>query len=192
MTGIYFTGAMQLNYAFPTGSIEPIEYPLIQAAHNEEPVAANRLTAPTAADLIKEIRESSGLTLEMIAPLLGVSRRSIQSWKAGEPISVRKEERLRELAGAIKKMSQGKPKETQNLLLERIPGTPRIYDLLAERRFETAITRAKAREKFKPIYSDQSLIFSHVLLDAQIAAADDGPSEQTGQIDRKVSRRLKR
>ena len=192
MTGLCATGAIQLHYVVPTGSIGSPAYPLIQTAHIGEPIAAQLLSASTAADLIKEIRETSGLTLEMIAPLLGVSRRSIQSWKAGEPISIRKEERLRELAAAINEISRGNSRRTKDLLLERIPGVPRIYDLLAERRFDTAIARVNSAEKPKPIFSDQTIVFSHVPLDAQIAVVDDGPSESTGQLNRRVSRRLKR
>ncbi|MGB8315659.1 MAG: hypothetical protein WCE69_14370 [Aestuariivirga sp.] len=144
-----------------------------------------------AAELIGQIQSKTGLTLELIAPLLGVSRRALQSWKAGETISLRNEERLRELADAIMRLPRGNSQETKNLLLERIPGVVRIYDLLAERRFADAIARANSAEKPEPIYSDQSIVFQHLPIDAQLAVIEDEPSAPAGQLDRKVSRRLK-
>ena len=144
-----------------------------------------------AAELIDQIQKKTGLTLELVAPLLGVSRRTLQSWKAGETISLRNEERLRELAEAIMRLPRGSSTETKNLLLERIPGVVRIYDLLAERRFNDAIARANSVEKPEPIYSDQSIVFQHLPIDARLAVINDESSEPAGRLDRKVSRRLK-
>ena len=49
------------------------------------------LTTLPIVKLINEAQEISGLTLELIAPLLGVSRRAIQYWKDGENASIKKE-----------------------------------------------------------------------------------------------------
>jgi len=61
--------------------------------HKPQPLAQTAAT-----ELLDRIQKVSGLTLEMIAPLAGVSRRSLQSWRRGAAISRRKEERLRVLA----------------------------------------------------------------------------------------------
>jgi DNA-binding transcriptional regulator YiaG len=156
---------------------------------SEGHVDQHRLTL--GADLIGKIRQETGLTLELIAPLLGVSRRTIQSWKAGGEISLKNEERLRELAEAIGRLPSGSPGETKNLLLERIPGSIRIYDLLAERRFGDAIARAHRLEKPEPIYSDPSIVYQHPSIGSQLAITEDVSLESAGQLNRKVSRRLK-
>ena len=76
-----------------------------------------------------ELRRVSGLTNEEIAPLLGVSRRSLQSWIAGESISARKEARLRAVLDAIRQVAAGSAVETRERLLARAPHSVRAYDL---------------------------------------------------------------
>lgn len=157
---------------------------------------ANKLFDPvkmasSASSMIAQIRDRSALTLEQIAPLLGVSRRTIQSWKAGKEISNRNEEKLRELAEAVQKLSLSNPRKTRDLLLERIPGITRIYDLLAVRKFDEAIARAKSSEKPQPIHSDQSIVFHHLPIGSQLAVVEDEQPESPAKLNRKVSRRLK-
>lgn len=143
-------------------------------------------------NLIDEAQSYSGLNLEMIAPLLGVSRRSIQYWKDGKNISQKNEFHLTELVDTLKQISVGDPTQTRSLLLARVTGVPRIYDLLAEQRYEKAIARAKDTTKLKPVLSDQTLKFNSRSIADQLAFADDGPTKPMGKLNRSVSRRIVR
>ena len=74
-------------------------------------------TETTAQKLLEDIRKRSGLTLEEIAPLVGVSRRSLQNWRAGEVISARKEQRLRDIADTFESLQQKEARDLRHLLL---------------------------------------------------------------------------
>jgi len=87
---------------------------------------------------VEGIRTIAKLTHEEIAPLAGVSRRSIQAWLAGEPISARKEQRLRAVLDAIRELAASDPQTTRGRLFDRQRGQISAYDLLAEGRFEDA------------------------------------------------------
>ena len=92
-----------------------------------------------------ELRQISGLTNEEIARLLGVSRRSFQAWLAGGAISARKEERLRAIVDAVRHINTTSAADTRTKLLNRDKLSVRPYDLLAEGRFDSAITLANGR-----------------------------------------------
>lgn len=92
-----------------------------------------------------ELRQISGLTNEEIAYLLGVSRRSFQAWLAGGAISARKEERLRAVVDAVRHINTTSAADTRTKLLNRDTQSVRPYDLLAEGRFDAAISLATGR-----------------------------------------------
>lgn len=142
--------------------------------------------------LIDEAKSISGLSLEMISPLLGVSRRSIQNWKVDKKISEKNELRLRDLIEALTQISVGNPDQTREVLLARVTGVPRIYDLLAEQRYDKAIVRANDTTKLRPILSDPTLKFNSRPIADQLAFADDGPAKPMGKLNRSVSRRIVR
>lgn len=139
--------------------------------------------------LLSRLRDLSGLTLELIAPLVRVSRRSLQKWLAGEAISLRKEERLRALVETVENIASVEPKSTRDRLLERISGSPRIYDLLSEGRFVEAIERSKGRRPI-PIHHSHARHVA-VPLDVQVASSDGPAVRLGGELNRRVSRRLK-
>ena len=133
-----------------------------------------------------ELRRVSGLTNEEIAPLLGVSRRSLQSWIAGDSISARKEARLRAVLDAIRQLAAGSAVETRERLLARAPHSVRAYDLLAEERYEAAIDLALGRRRPRP-----PQVRASEPLDAQLDRIEDiiAPAPR---LNRKLSRPLKR
>lgn len=98
--------------------------------------------ATRAQSALADIRSLSGLTMEEIAPLARVSRRSLQAWWAGDSISARKEHRLCTLSDAIREIAAATPDETRRRLFERRLRDVRPYDLLAEGRFEDAFCAA--------------------------------------------------
>jgi hypothetical protein len=143
------------------------------------------------ANLVGKMQKLSGLTLEFVAPLLGVSRRAIQNWKKGETISLKNEIKLRALVETIEKLNQGNATKTKNVLLERTPGYLRIYDLIAQGRFPDAIARAEQKEPLKPIRSNPNQKFDHLPLAIQLSRTEDGPFVPAGPRMRSLSRRLK-
>jgi hypothetical protein len=148
----------------------------------------------TAQVLVAKVQSLSGLTLEEIAPLVGVSRRSIQNWRAQRRISARKEQRLRDIADVLNLLSFSNAAEARRKLLDRVPENVRPYDLLAEGRFVAAyrmITGAAAvpanlEAEFKTELSPaESLV-------ARLSNRDDGPPFKAQRVDLSRSKRLKR
>jgi DNA-binding transcriptional regulator YiaG len=134
-----------------TGQATSSRPPLIVRSLQERPTEVTPSDPQTVAQAaIAEIRAVSGLTNEEIAPLAGVSRRSLQAWIAGEPISARKEQRLRGLRDAVRGLAGADSQITRARLLDRVPGNVRAYDLLAEGRFEQAIDLALDRRSNTP------------------------------------------
>jgi DNA-binding transcriptional regulator YiaG len=137
------------------------------------PTAPSSIHQTAAQSAVAEIRAVSALTNEEIAPLAGVSRRGLQAWVAGETISARKEQRLRSLLDTIRGLAAGDPQKTRARLLDREQGNVRVYDLLAEGRFEQALelalghrsdTAAPAARQAQNLYSQLSHIEDHVEL----------------------------
>jgi hypothetical protein len=151
-----------------------------------------QVAACPASRLIERIRHASTLTIEMIAPLVGVSRRSIHSWLGGGQISQRNEERLRALAEAIEAIAAIAPNATRARLLERVPGSVRVYDLLAEGNYGAAIERTKNTPRPAPAahYPAPRPLTSSLV--ARVAALNDPPIPLDGLVDRRFTKRLKR
>lgn len=123
----------------------------LELLHHGSPAARfdpTNLTLAQAA--IEEIKALSGLTNELIAPLVGVSRRSLQAWIAGESISQPREQRLLELRATLRTLDAGNADATYRRLMDRAPGRVRVYDLLASGRFDTAVDIATGRRSAVP------------------------------------------
>ncbi len=151
--------------------------------------AADLSTAPS---LVERVKRASGLTLELIAPLAGVSRRTLQEWRAGGRISQRNEERLRALAEAVEKIASVDPLTSRERLMERVAGTVRIYDLLSEQRYESAVARGEAdRTGYRPLIHPSPSRLG-LPLDAQIGTLEAPPTFLDGRVDRRFTKRLKK
>jgi hypothetical protein len=147
--------------------------------------------SPTpAARALERIRQASDLTIEALAPLIGVTRRALHHWLAGGQISQRNEERLRALAEAIEKVAGAVSGNAREALLARVPGEPRIYDLLAEGKYDVAIARATGappvpRPVVYPPPRPPSVPFV-----GMVDALHDAPLMK-GRIDRRLTKRLR-
>ena len=117
----------------PTRTIEP-------AAIAPRPTAPTpAVTGTPAQGLVDGIYERTNLTLEEIAALLGTSRRTVHNWRAGEAISGQNERKLTQLSQTLERMDLGSAELTRRRLLDHAEGSIRLFDLLAEGRFEAAI-----------------------------------------------------
>jgi hypothetical protein len=156
---------------------------------------ATRRTQPstTAKLLLNEIRKISGLTLEEIAPLIGVTRRSIHHWRADRPISARKEQRLRVIRDTLDALTGKNADQIRAMLLDRSPGSMRPYDLIAEGRFDVAFKLLTGRPAPESLLSHASKRTPPVAVSvlAQISARHDDPNP-IGKLDLRRSGRLKR
>lgn len=137
---------------------------------------------------IGDIKALSGLTQEEIAPLVGVSRRSLQAWLAGHPISARNEQRLRNLRETITALRLPTPRETRERLLQRRHGDISLYDMLAEGRdaaaralglTETPTSPAAAAPQAQPLL-------------AQLDRHEDAIDLPATTLDRRFVGRLRR
>ena len=150
---------------------------------------------PTLAQaLLARIQSLSGLTLEEIAPLLGVSRRSLQNWRAKRRISARKEQRLRDLADTFKSLPPVEANKMRRTLLDRILGSVRPYDLLAEGRFDAAysmITRSAAPAHLVARAAKPTVPPAPSLGD-RLSIRNDGLPFPGDRVDLRRSKRLKR
>jgi hypothetical protein len=144
-----------------------------------------------AARALARIKQASELTTEALAPLVGVSRRTLHLWLAGGQISQRNEERLRALAEAIEAIAVVAPETARQRLMDRVPGYPRIYDLLAEGRFEAAIARGTGAVPVPRAVVYPAVRPPSVSLDVLVDALHDAPPSMKGHIDRRLTKRLR-
>ena len=161
------------------------------------PVASNLAEAQgpssfSAAPTLKQIREASGLTIEAMAPLIGVSRRTLHGWLAGGQIGQRNEERLRALAEALEVIAATAPSPARERLMERVPGSPRIFDLLAEGHYDVAVARATGMlaPQRHPVYPEPRPLSTP--LSARVAGLDDRTLPFDGPTVRHMTKRIKR
>ncbi|AQR61854.1 hypothetical protein BZG35_09470 [Brevundimonas sp. LM2] len=138
--------------------------------------------------LTAELKVASGLTNEEIAPLLGVSHRSLQTWLAGSPIGARKEARLRAVLDAVRALAAITTQATRARLFDRGAHSVRPYDLLIEGRFDAAVDLATGRRRALPPTERAQNTTVAAQLD-RIENAIDTPS---GPLNRRLSGPLRR
>ena len=185
-----------LNFAVEIGTRSPTDYTIEAAGWCQLALPAwpshSVVPATAATRLLGRIRQASGLTIEAVAPLVGVSRRTVDSWLAGGSISQRNEERLREVAEAIEEIAAADAGSVRDRLLERVPGSARIYDMLAERRYSEAIARATGKSvKPRPLAYPEPRPLSTSLL-AQVGAEGLETAQLDGALDRRFAKRFRR
>lgn len=154
-----------------------------------EPVSAS-----DANRLVARIQSASGLTMAMVAPLVRVSRRTLQAWRAGSPINLKNEERLRALAEAIEAIADGKgAADVRTLLLDRQTGRLRIYDLLAEGQFALAYQRATGlRHRRLQDAARLNVPASSLSIETRLAAEIEVPTKSSAERNRAFIKRLKK
>jgi hypothetical protein len=175
------------------GTTTPKTFRILREARELTPADEIRGTQTFAGQLINEAQVLSGLTLEEIAPLVAVTRRSLQNWRAGEPISARKEARLRNLVDALRALSKGDSATTRQVLFDRSGGGVRAYDLLLERRFGTAIALVSGRSAPEGLSegAHSAVPAPTAPLLARLSLRDDRPTGLEGRTDLRRSKRLK-
>jgi hypothetical protein len=192
-SGFWKLGANQSTSSPADFSIEVVGCRIWACATYYPAIKVAVIPAPTAAICaLERIKNGSGLTIEALAPLVGVSRRTLHLWLSGGQISQRNEERLRALAESIEAIAAVAPETTRERLMERIPGFPRIYDLLAEGRFESAIARGTGVFPLpRPVVYPAAAKPQSVSVDVLANALHDMPPLAKSRIDLRLTKRLR-
>lgn len=102
-------------------------------AHHR-PESARDLDASMA---VAEIRRLSGLTIQQIANLLGVSRRTIHAWSSGQPLNAENHAKLLRVQELIRDVYRGTAASTRTALLRPIHGET-AFDRIREGRYAEA------------------------------------------------------
>ncbi len=181
-----------------TARVTSVPFVVVDAArHRAEPGMLHGLvvqapprshTTPAQA-MAAELRSLSALTNEEIAPLLGVSRRSLQAWIAGGAISARKEGRLRAVLETVRTLADAAPSTTRDRILRRPSShAVRPYDLIAEQRFDAAIDAALGRTPRQTV----SQVRTTEPIDVQLGRIEESIPAPSARVDRRLSRPLRR
>lgn len=86
----------------------------------------------TSASQISELRERSGLTIDQLGRLFGVSRRSVHNWINGKSMAPQHEERASLVLGIINTLPGTTPQERRAHLLASREGKSIFHALLAQ------------------------------------------------------------
>lgn len=81
---------------------------------------------------VSELRDVSGLTATQLGRLFGVSRRSINNWMAGSPMSPHHKTRLSVLRTVFLAIPASSPEERRSALLDSSNGQTLFHQLVGE------------------------------------------------------------
>lgn len=187
-----FSGAEAQPSARGTGDPKHIEIISQLGAHRKDAQSesASEPYSSAVGKLIDRSLEAAKLTLEELAPLIGVTRRSLQNWRAGEPISARKERRLIDTTFALERIPGASGDEKRVTLFARRTGGLRVYDLLAEGRNSAAIELAGAASISSEPYAATAEVGFPLAVRLDQFHIPNSISE--GSADLRLSRRTKR
>lgn len=105
---------------------------------------APQISGPwTSSQQVMQLREISGLTIDQIGRLFGVSRRSVHNWINGKTMAPRHEERLSAVLKIVKALPGSTPREKRSLLLAAREGGS-VFQKLLSARIEDATIQVAA------------------------------------------------
>ncbi|WP_374660097.1 hypothetical protein [Phenylobacterium sp.] len=181
VTGTVAPGPRCVHYMVPTAA-SAVMHTLFPYAEVHEEESGCRL--------LLDLKAWSQLTYEEIAPLLGVSRRTLHSWNSGNPISARRETRLRKVTEVVKALhsialAQGRP--VRSALLDATPEGLRPYDLIADGHNQAAIDAVSGHRTqiAAPVRPEQDSVAT------QLNRGDDAVSVPAGPLRSDMARRIR-
>jgi len=128
------------------------------AAASRGPATAAPLASSNPAD---ELREISGLPVEALADLVGVTRTSFHDWLRGRPITLQHERDLLQALAVLKVAGRTKGQTSvRRWLLEPVAGKTTPFDLLRSRDYDTALGLALRVQPAGPATSRSALAAS--------------------------------
>jgi DNA-binding transcriptional regulator YiaG len=103
--------------------------------------------ARASADLIRDLRQRSGLTWDQLGRLFGVSRRAVHLWASGGRLNAANQELLGHLLAIIDGLPGSTPEQKRTALLQPTGGEGSLFDQIRTRHASSAadINRAPFR-----------------------------------------------
>jgi transcriptional regulator with XRE-family HTH domain len=152
--------------------------------------------APSASNVILEVRRLSGLTWQELADLLGVHRRTLHLWANSRPINAANEHRLQHLLGVMRRLDRGEASRNRSLLLAPRAGGVSIFDLLSEERFGDAVATAgvgqgRQRRPATPLAPDAAQARRPLPLGQLLGALQDPVHQSDRRLLRSKARHLR-
>ena len=156
-------GAASFDATSAIASSKPPEHELARDWTNNGPVSGattdddpSRISG-SSAELIRELRQVSGLTWQHLARLFGVDRRAVHFWASGRPLSDSNAEHLARILSFIRSVDRGDPARTREWLLAPSSSGELPLDLLASKRYgEVLGSPARTRMKHPPAVSTEA------------------------------------
>jgi len=103
--------------------------------------------------ILRRTRRISGLTWEELASAMGVSKRTLHLWDAGQALSQKHLKHLHGVHGVLERLDNGNPVHLRNLLLWDLGGRNALV-LLREQQFGQVEVVLKARMSPFPIFAE--------------------------------------
>jgi DNA-binding transcriptional regulator YiaG len=116
--------------------------------HNYDSIIASQGQTNSGGDLpklkdspaaIMELRRITGLTIDQLATIFGVSRRSLHFWMSGEKLHPSNEKKLNHVLAIIQRIDQGSAYLNRQMLTEPIENKGTAVELLSAGRFSDVI-----------------------------------------------------
>lgn len=122
----------------PAGEqIESARYAATSSGSTSSTAIALKVAAP--AESVAELRLVSGLTIDQISRLLGVSRRSVHNWMTGNAMASFHQERVSYLLSVMYSLAASSPDERRIELLGSHGGPSLFHQMLAQRSESTRV-----------------------------------------------------
>lgn len=104
--------------------------------------------SPQQVELVRELRQLSGLTWHHIADMIGVSAKTLHNWAAGKPIDEKNLRRVGEVISVLRFIDRGSAEANRALLLNESVEGEALLDLVKAGKFSNvrqAIGRGQGR-----------------------------------------------
>lgn len=116
-------------------------------------VHRHEATMPQQVELVRELRQLSGLTWHHIADMIGVSAKTLHNWAAGKPIDEKNLRRVGEVISVLRFIDRGSAEANRALLLNESVEGQALLDLVKVGEFagvRQAIGRGQGRAVAAP------------------------------------------
>jgi transcriptional regulator with XRE-family HTH domain len=111
----------------------------------------------TTGSMLFALRRLSGLSLQQLSQLLGLSRHQLHLWASGKPMAPAKEERLARTLATVRRIDRGSASENRSLLLTPLADGTRPLELLEAGRHDELLALLRPGRAQRPELTPLSL-----------------------------------
>jgi len=141
------TGGTSIPARQPPPAVSASVVPIPVTPRGEQASAAqegNDSFLPELANSVRSLRQRSGLTLDELAYIFGVSRRTLHNWSTGGQVSASHAQAIASVIGAVHRVDTGNPKLTRSKLLAPTENGTTLFSRLAQQHRSIATTGGPA------------------------------------------------